>query len=208
MRKAFISYHHADDQDFKDALSIFGEMHGCFEDCSVQVGDIDDDDRSSQRIREIIRDEYLRDTEVTILLCGAETRGRKHVDWELKSSMIDGKLNSRSGVLVVNLPTANSSAWTAALPGEKEHIYPDHFGEWMSVNSETAYRERYPRMPARIIDNLLSPKALISVVQWDYVYGNAPALKWLIEMTAQVGPKNEYDLSRKMRRQNSSKGFY
>jgi hypothetical protein len=35
-------------------------------------------------------------------------RTRKHIDWEIFSSMIDGKINKRSGILVINLPTIRS----------------------------------------------------------------------------------------------------
>ena len=96
------------------------EELGCFTDTSVRVGDIEDDGRSSQSIRAKIRDEYLRDTDVLVLLCGQETRDRKHVDWEIKSSMIHTDLNRKSGVLVINLPgAAGENSWTAALPEEK-----------------------------------------------------------------------------------------
>ena len=205
-RKVFISYHHANDQKYKNYLSAFGVANGCFVDGSVCVGDIDDDDRSSESIRRIIRDEYLQDSEVTILLCGSETKGRKHIDWELKSSMIDGDRNQRSGILVVNLPEAGTSWFTAGLPGEIEAIYPSHSQGWQSVDSETGYRHLYPRMPDRIIDNLLKAEVFLSVVPWVKIADNADALVWLVEQTAQIGSNNEYDLSRKMRRANSSSG--
>ncbi|WP_205414904.1 TIR domain-containing protein, partial [Klebsiella pneumoniae] len=70
-------------------------------------GDIDEDE-APQKIREIIRDEYLRDTSVLILLVGTETKNRKHVDWELYSSMRDSTINKKSGILVVNLPSTNT----------------------------------------------------------------------------------------------------
>lgn len=91
MTKAFESYHHENDRAYRSHLAYLASI-GAFEDGSVEIGDIDDN-LSSETIREIIRVEYLRDTQVTILLCGTETRHRKHIDWELKSSMIDGRIN-------------------------------------------------------------------------------------------------------------------
>ncbi|XLF25610.1 TIR domain-containing protein [Klebsiella pneumoniae] len=35
-----------------------------------------------------------------MLLVGAETKNRKHVDWELYSSMRDSPRNGKSGVLL------------------------------------------------------------------------------------------------------------
>jgi len=74
---------------------------------SVQIGDIDSylpDDS----IRQIIRDQYLRDTTVTVVLVGSETYKRKHVDWEIGSSIRQTKLSSRSGLLGILLPSYHS----------------------------------------------------------------------------------------------------
>ena len=81
MHKVFISYHHQNDQLYKDRLVDLAEQCSIFIDASVDTGDISDH-LSDQSIRETIRDEYLRDSTVTIVLVGTETRRRKHVDWE------------------------------------------------------------------------------------------------------------------------------
>ena len=75
-------------------------------DKSVESGDIPEY-LNDQAIRKKIRDEYLRDSTVTILLAGTETKWRKHVDWELFSSMFDGTLNKKSGILVINLASVH-----------------------------------------------------------------------------------------------------
>lgn len=90
MHRVFISYHHDNDQNYKNALVKWAEENDIFIDYSVETGDIDDN-LTDQQIREIIRDDYLRESTVTILLVGTETKNRKHVDWELYSSMFDGK---------------------------------------------------------------------------------------------------------------------
>jgi hypothetical protein len=74
--KVFISYYHNNDQDYKDSLVKWAEDNKIFIDWSVDVGDISDD-LSDQQIRERIRDEYLKDSTVTILLVGTETKNRK-----------------------------------------------------------------------------------------------------------------------------------
>lgn len=127
MTKAFVSYHHENDQNYKEHICWLADQYGAFEDMSVEVGDIDEN-LSNQTIRRVIRDEYLRDSQVTILLCGTEAKYRKHIDWELKSSMIDGAVNRRSGILVIDLPNTQTTSWHAGLPREKEVIYPDYNG--------------------------------------------------------------------------------
>ncbi len=76
MHKVFISYHHANDQYYKEMLLALNTRHDIFLDQSVDTGDIDDD-LDDSRIRELIRDEYLQDSTVTILLVGTETKNRK-----------------------------------------------------------------------------------------------------------------------------------
>ena len=63
--KVFISYHHENDQQYKDGLLIMNDLYDIFIDKSVDTGDIDDS-LSDQSIRGKIRDEYLRDSTVTI----------------------------------------------------------------------------------------------------------------------------------------------
>ena len=207
MTKAFISYHHGNDRPFKEQLSFMANRYGCFHDVSVQVGDIPDDGRSSESIRQTIRDNYLKDSEVTILLCGLETRDRKHVDWELKSSMIDGSVNRKSGILVINLPGISESSWHTMLPGEKSVIYPDYKGDWISVISRSQYENRYPYLPARIVDQLMCTDVTMSVVPWKRVADDPDKLRWLIDKTAIAGRNSSYDLSRKMRRRDHSRAM-
>lgn len=201
MTKAFISYHHRNDQQYREHLSHLANVYGAFDDQSVEVGEIDES-YPPQSIRRFIRDNYLRDTEVTILLCGTETRFRKHVDWELKSSMIDGAINRRSGVLVIDLPSTRSTSCHASLPGEKQVIYPDYRGRWMHVDNKADYFSRYPDMPERIIDNLAKPGVKLSVVPWDRIVNQPANLKFLVDATARVALTNDYDLSLPMRMRN------
>lgn len=202
MHKVFISYHHANDQDYRNELIRMNVTHNLFIDGSVDTGDISDD-LPSQTIRRIIRDEYLSDSTVTIILVGTETKGRKHVDWELKSSMIDGAVNKRSGILVIMLPSTGCNYFTAAHEGEKAKVYPDLLS-WISISDRATYERRYPYLPARIIDNLLKSEAKISVVSWGRIAADPEKLRFLIEATYADRLKCEYDLSRKMRRANAS----
>ena len=127
MHSVFISYHHHNDQFYKEELLKINRQNQIFIDGSVDTGDIDDD-LPSDRIREIIRDEYLRDSTVTLVLVGIETKNRKHVDWEIYSSIYNGVVNKQSGILVVNLPSVNCTYYTASHEGEKNRVYPERGG--------------------------------------------------------------------------------
>jgi hypothetical protein len=201
MHRVFISFHHQNDEAYKDELLRLNGLRPIFIDGSVDTGGISDllDDRS---IREVIRDEYLRDSTVTIVLVGTATQRRKHVDWEIYSSMYDGKVNKKSGILVVNLPTISCPYFNAAHVGEKEGLYSPNT-LWTHLKSRAEYEERYPYMPARIIENQVSERAKISVVNWNLIANSWGALQWLVDAAHSDRESCEYDLSTPMRRANS-----
>lgn len=199
MHKVFISYHHRNDQVFKDQLVQMGEENKIFVDRSVDTGYISDS-LSDDRIREKIRDEYLKDSTVTIVLVGTETRRRKHVDWEIYSSMFDGTVNKKSGVLVVNLPAVdNGSVWAAHGEREKNIVFPD-LNSWQSYSNKVDIESMFPHMPSRITDNLVSG-AKISVVGWERL--NSLRLSFLVDTTFLDRENCNYDLRAPMKRRNS-----
>ena len=100
--KVFVSYHHSYDEEYKKE---FCRMLGAdIVDKSVEDGDIDVD-LKTDTIRQKIRDEFIADATVTVVLIGRCTWQRKHVDWEIGSSLRDTKKNSRCGLLGILLPT-------------------------------------------------------------------------------------------------------
>lgn len=199
MHKVFVSFHHANDQWYKDELVRWGTENNVFIDGSVDMGEIPDN-LDAQHIREYIRDNHLKDTTVTILLVGTETKNRKHIDWELFSSMYDGKVNKKSGILVINLPSVCCQYHTLCTKEEKEAILPNQ-KTWISINDRSEFDRRYPYMPARIIDNLLKKGVSISVINWDDL--SVDKLKLLIDKAYDARSNNNYDMSREMRMRNA-----
>ena len=197
--KVFISFCHKD-QWYKDALVTLGRVHDIFVDKSVYTGDISES-QSDEQIRTEIRDDYLRDSTVTIVLIGVDTKRRKHVDWEIHSSMYDGKTNKRSGILAVNLPTLPRSEQDVWAPhdGEKVAVYSD-IKHWSSLDSREKLAARYPHMPDRLLDNL--NKARISVTTWDRIQ-QPDRLRFLIDAAFKDRNSCKYDLRQPMRRRNS-----
>ena len=103
--KVFVSYHHAGDEFYKQRFEqLFGKQFDVIVPGSVNDGDIDTS-LPTETIRQKIRDEYLRDTSVTVVLVGSLTWQRKHVDWEIGSSIRHTEKNPRSGLLGILLPT-------------------------------------------------------------------------------------------------------
>lgn len=119
--KVFLSYHHANDQCYKDEFErLFGHL---FINKSVGIGDIDSD-VSTDYIRRIIQEDYLGDTSVLVVLIGSETLKRKHVDWEI-SAAISEKVGGRSGLLGIVLPSNSNYK----VRDQQREVYPPRFSD-------------------------------------------------------------------------------
>ena len=126
--KCFISYHVADLDEVKIFVDNFGEE---FIPVTVGVTDEDDfiDSENEDYIKGKIREEYLSNSTVTIVLLGAGTHGRKYVDWEISSSLRNDPVNKRNGLLVLTLP---SMGGTAILPARVKD-------NWVQGNTNESY---------------------------------------------------------------------
>jgi antiphage defense system Thoeris ThsB-like protein len=105
LHKVFISYHHELDENHKRIFELrFDNSFGALISAAVNLGDIDPT-LTTETIRQKIRDEHLRDSSVTVVLVGKLTWQRKHVDWEISSTIRDTELNPRGGLLGILLPS-------------------------------------------------------------------------------------------------------
>lgn len=111
--KCFVSYHVDDLAEVETFLNDFGSE---FIARSVGVTVEDDfvDSADEDYIKRRIRELYLTDSTVTIVLLGRCTWARRFVDWEISSSLRDDMNNKRNGLLVYPLPSRNNRA---ILPG-------------------------------------------------------------------------------------------
>jgi hypothetical protein len=97
-RKIFVSYHHRGDQGHYDIFSrTFHDTYDVITDNPLERKiDSDDVDYVKRRISE----NNITGSSCTIVLVGANTWGRKHVDWEIKAT-----LDKQHGLIGVQLPT-------------------------------------------------------------------------------------------------------
>jgi hypothetical protein len=103
--KVFVSCHHENDQYYRNIFEqLFSGAHDLMVTRSVQIGDINIY-LPAETIRQKIRDEYLRDSTVTVVLIGAETWKRKHVGRGIGVSIRNAQFNPRSGLVGILLPT-------------------------------------------------------------------------------------------------------
>lgn len=125
-RRIFISYHHAHDQVYYDALtkSLHDEMDLVFDNSLDRVIDSDDTKYVIQRIR----DNFISGTSCTIVLCGPETYQRKYVDWEIKATLDKGH-----GLIGIELPTISRNLQGQSIvPDRLASNYHSGYAVWKS----------------------------------------------------------------------------
>lgn len=145
--KVFISFH---EEDLEYKVRLVRAMGKRLVDRSVDTGSIDDRGLKTTTIRQKIRDGYIRDASVTIVLVGPCTWQRKHVDWEIGASLRKTRKNSRCGLMGI------------LLPNHRDYKKPIHNPRLISPrladNSEGSdqyamiYKWPQPWAPARIAD--------------------------------------------------------
>lgn len=101
--KVFLSFHHADEIEVREFEQRFHDAE-TFVSRSVADGDIDPN-LKTDTTRRLIRDKFISDSTVTIVLIGNETWQRKHVDWEIGYSITQTTQNIRSGLIGILLPS-------------------------------------------------------------------------------------------------------
>ena len=94
--KVFVSYYHEEDQYYRERFEgLFSDYYDIMVSNSVQLGDIDDELLSTERIRQIIRDDYLQSSTVTVVLVGAHTWQRKLRDHSMRA-----EVKNRGGFII------------------------------------------------------------------------------------------------------------
>ena len=134
--KVFVSYHHEEDQAYGEQFeTLFAQYFNIMVSQSVNIGDIGPN-LTVETVRRKIRDEYIRDATVTVVLVGAHTWQRKHVDWEIYSSLRNTQYNPRCGLLGILLPS---------YPGYSvPEYYWDTIPPRLDDNIQCNYAEIYP----------------------------------------------------------------
>ena len=108
-RKVFVSHSHIHEIENDAFLETFGDV---FIPKALGVNDADDfiDSDDTDYVMQRIRELYVEDSTVTIVLIGSCVHSRRYVDWEIKASLKRGEDNLPNGLLGITLPSTNGSA--------------------------------------------------------------------------------------------------
>jgi hypothetical protein len=135
-RKVFISFFQGDEDGVSEFIDKWATEAGVFTPKVLGVSDEDDfiDSDNPEYVMSQIREKYLGDSSVTIVLIGPCTHSRRYVDWELKASLRRGKYTP-NGLIGILLPTQGGSA----------HLPPRFKENW--VEGEASCYARYRNAP-------------------------------------------------------------
>ena len=113
-RKCFITYHHADEKQVADFVGKFDHNGDVFivRRLGEMPGDIVDSTDTDYVMRKI-REEFISDSTVTLVLAGACTWARRYVDWEIQASLRQGASQLPNGLL--GIPLTGFKQWPTRL---------------------------------------------------------------------------------------------
>jgi hypothetical protein len=101
--KVFISYHHADQKEVDDFISKFDDDKNILISRALGMADDIINSTDSDYIMRRIRQLYLEDSTVTIVLMGKCTWARRYIDWEIQASLRNGETVTPNGLLGIKL---------------------------------------------------------------------------------------------------------
>ena len=141
--KCFISFK-KEDQSYRDDLVSLFDSADVIDKSLDRVIDSEDADY----IMRVIRDDYLKDSTVTIFIIGSHSSENEGNDWlgrphnyfiqhELQASLYNGKNNTRNGILGVVLPSMTDSIYKGSYKCEKCGNNHNH----VKIDDDTVIRE-------------------------------------------------------------------
>lgn len=137
--KCFVSYHHADQDEVEGFIDSFEEV---FIPRVLGISDEDTDlidSTDTDYVMDQIREKYLTDSTVTIVLVGKCTWARRYVDWEVYATLRNDKLNRRSGLVAITLPSIASYSARELPPRVDDNVDGENgYARWKKYPSSAA----------------------------------------------------------------------
>ena len=216
-KRIFVSFHHELNQKHADKIRNIIKSLG-HQDISVNDGTkIENEDiKTDEQIRKEIRDKFLRDVDVTIVILGSDTINRKHIDWEIRSTLHKFD-NKRQGSIVVINALTNEESWlleSSLVELHDQSVFPA--GRSWPKNNEVTL-EKFKWLPQRLSNSIVNQynyenclkgeydHAVFPIISYNKVKNNINILQEAINQAINFKTKNQgkWDLNSKMRRKNN-----
>lgn len=140
-RRCFISYHHQDESEVQEFIGDFDHDGDILISRGIGAsmpGDVINSN-DSQYIMRRIRELYLNNSTVTIVLVGRCTWARKYVDWEVAASLRNTANSNRNGLMAITLPSASQYNSRRLPERVNDNVDGEHgYARWWKYPSDTA----------------------------------------------------------------------
>ena len=170
--KTFISYDNSKEYK-KDEVQKLINSQSNMKDISLDYA-IDSED--NEYIRRTIRDNYITDATVLVVLVTKDTQGRKFIDWEIAAAMYngekrkDGKRNDICGIVIVDYFTNNIKSKYKEI--KDKYVRYESNVKWINL-SDKETRKRYSYIPQRLLSSIILG-ASIQIIPSNYIYELLP----------------------------------
>lgn len=126
--KCFVSYHHADQEEVEQFLESFEAV---FIPRVLGVSDEDDfiNSTDTNYIMDKIRENYLTDSTITIVMNGKCAWSRRYIDWEIYSTLRNDQKNKLGGLLAINLPSLEGKVQKLP-PRLSDNVSGSDYAKW------------------------------------------------------------------------------
>lgn len=139
--RCFISYHHDDEAEVSDFINTFDHGHDVLISRGIGASMPGDVINSTDRdyIMQRVRDLYLNDSTVTIVMIGRCTWARKFVDWEVAASLRNTANSRRNGLMAITLPSVADYTARKLPPRVDDNVIgEDGYARWWKYPTSTA----------------------------------------------------------------------
>jgi hypothetical protein len=146
-RNVFISSFHADQAEVDSFIYNCTKVAKIFTAKALGTFDNEDfiDSDNPEYVMSQIREKYIGDASITIVLVGKCTHSRRYVDWEIKSSLRRGQ-SLPNGLLAYVLPSATPPPGEPRWSRKWPHVPPRLAANWNYEHQDLCYA-RYYEMP-------------------------------------------------------------
>ena len=213
MKRIFVSFHHELNQEHANKIRSLIKLLG-YKDISVNDGIKieDEDNKTDLKIREEIRDKFLKNLDVIILIVGSDSINRKHLDWEVRSALYRFKNYQNAGLVVINC-LKNDKTWILDKELIEIHDQAPYPAERKWPKDFT--KEDYKWLPERVFNSISNNYDYESCLRKEYKHAIFPIIRYNRALEAKVLDrainhsiemknynKDKWDLNTKMRKRN------
>ena len=170
MKNIFISFHHKLNKNHsKKIQEIDSKRSYMYNDITINNGSKikNEDNLTDDEIRQEIRDKYLKDIDIIIVIVGSDSINRKHIDWEIYGSCYDYK-NDKPPAAVVVIHCLSEIGHSWILDKELMNIYDSKFNNPPRHWPKDKSKEDLEWLPNRLKDSLLNNYNYDDIIKQEY----------------------------------------